>query len=418
MPSGQALLREPDGGLLVAGCVDSGAFAVARFTATGAPDTAFGDQGRATIAFGGPSACAYAAAYDAHSGGTVIGGTAALTAGDKEFALTKLRRQDIAPNSPPIGQFDFYRIAQDTVLEPAAPGVLENDIDQDGDPLSATLITAPNYGTLTLAADGAFRYAPGPGFSGQDLFTYRADDGRDASDTTTVLISVVPTAGNRVPQAQRNGYDTLQDTRLYVPWPGVLDNDSDADNDTLVAELVTAPAHGTLELRSDGAYTYIPDEGFVGEDHFRYRINDGVDFSEPTDITLRVQAEDTNVPPIAVGDRFATPSDTPLDVGAPGVLGNDLDMNGDDLTVALVEQAARGTVTLNSDGTFVYTPDAGFTGLDQFTYAVSDGTHTKQTTVVIAVGTISDEPGDNPGDEPNPAPDDGQPAIYLPLIIR
>ena len=65
---------------------------------------------------------------------------------------------------------------------------------------------------------------------------------------------------------------------------------------------------------------------------------------------------------------------TPLQVAAPGVLGNDSDPDGNTLLAQIVSQPAHGTLTLNADGSFTYTPTAGFSGGDTFTYAAWDGT--------------------------------------------
>jgi hypothetical protein len=80
-----------------------------------------------------------------------------------------------------------------------------------------------------------------------------------------------------------------------------------------------------------------------------------------------------NSAPTVAGDAYTTGRDTPLDVAAPGVLGNDKDPDGDKLTLALASRPAHGTVTLNADGSFRYTPDSGGSGSDSFQYTISDG---------------------------------------------
>ena len=74
----------------------------------------------------------------------------------------------------------------------AAPGVLENDMDADGDPLTAVLTTDAQHGDLVLSGDGSFTYKPEPGFVGNDTFQYHADDGRDPSESITVTIIIDP----------------------------------------------------------------------------------------------------------------------------------------------------------------------------------------------------------------------------------
>jgi VCBS repeat-containing protein len=84
-------------------------------------------------------------------------------------------------------------------------------------------------------------------------------------------------------------------------------------------------------------------------------------------------------------DNYSTPHDVALTVGAPGVLANDTDPDGDALTAQPVSSAANGTVSLQSDGSFTYTPNAGFTGDDSFSYAASDGSLSSTATVTISV---------------------------------
>jgi hypothetical protein len=74
----------------------------------------------------------------------------------------------------------------------AAPGVLGNDSDADGDPLGAQLVTGPAHGTLALNADGSFRYTPARAYFGPDTFVYRASDGQLESAAARVTIAVRP----------------------------------------------------------------------------------------------------------------------------------------------------------------------------------------------------------------------------------
>ena len=78
---------------------------------------------------------------------------------------------------------------------------------------------------------------------------------------------------------------------------------------------------------------------------------------------------------MSVGDAYAVNEDSSLSVPAPGVLGNDSDPNGQPLTAQLVSGPAHGTLTLNPNGSFTYTPAANYYGPDEFWYRASDGTY-------------------------------------------
>ena len=95
-----------------------------------------------------------------------------------------------SPNNPPQANNDSYSTPQDTPLNVPPDGVLGNDSDPDGDPLTAVKDTDPSHGSLVLNSDGSFTYTPNPGYTGLDSFTYRAYDGRNYSLPATVEIDV------------------------------------------------------------------------------------------------------------------------------------------------------------------------------------------------------------------------------------
>ncbi len=97
-----------------------------------------------------------------------------------------------AVNDAPVARQDNYATPFNTVLNIPARGVLNNDVDVDGDLLAASLVSAPTSGSLTLNSDGSFSYQPAPGFNGLDSFVYRATDGTGASSSATVQITVSP----------------------------------------------------------------------------------------------------------------------------------------------------------------------------------------------------------------------------------
>lgn len=103
---------------------------------------------------------------------------------------------------------------------------------------------------------------------------------------------------------------------------------------------------------------------------------------------LNVPPEDGNVPPVASPDSFQAFEDSTLAVGAPGVLGNDSDPDGDSLTASLLSGVSNGSLTLNGDGSFEYTPASGFVGTTGFTYEVVDGAGASDTAAVtLTVGS-------------------------------
>jgi len=293
---------------------------------------------------------------------------------------------------PPKALDDAYVTEVDTPLTTgAAGGVLANDTNPSGGPLQAVLAGDAAYGDLALRSDGSFTYTPDAGYTGSDSFTYRATDGAAASQPATVTLTIRLTNG--APIAVDDSYLLDEDTVLEVnAAEGVLVNDSDPDADPLRAELATGPAHGGLSLNVDGSFTYTPDAGYIGPDSFTYRATDGAAASQPATVTLTIRL--TNGAPIAVDDSYLLDGDTVLEVNAAeGVLVNDSDPDADPLRAELATGPAYGGLSLNVDGSFTYTPDAGYTGPDSFTYTAGDGSLTSlPATVTLEITAARNAP--------------------------
>ena len=145
-----------------------------------------------------------------------------------------------------------------------------------------------------------------------------------------------------------------------------------------------------LTLNADGSFTYTPTANYNGADSFTYRANDGISDSAATTVSLTINA--VNDAPVAGDDVASTAEATAVTIT---VAANDSDPDGTIAGYALDTAAAHGTAVLNSDNTFTYTPNAGFTGVDSFVYKVTDDsgatdTATVQVTVNPAGGTAQD----------------------------
>ena len=259
--------------------------------------------------------------------------------------------------------------------------LLSNDSDPNGAPLSLTGFTQPANGTLVDNGDGTLTYTPNAGFAGGDSFTYTVSDGAD-SDTATVIIGVTD-AANTAPTAQDDAVTTNEDTATVI---SALANDTDPDSDPLSIASVTQGANGTVVDNGNGTLTYTPDPDFNGADSFTYTVSDGRGGFDTA--TVNVTVDPVNDAPVAQDDAFSTASDIAIVLNvASDLLGNDTDPNGDPLTLASFEQPANGTLVDNGDGTLTYTPNAGFAGVDTFTYIASDGTaQSNSASVQIEVG--------------------------------
>lgn len=302
----------------------------------------------------------------------------------QEVDLTVLAAIPTLPDSYEVNEDDTLTVSVDD-------GLLVNDGGDISGTLLAWLTSEPTHGELQLNDDGSFTYTPDDDFFGEDSFTYQAVIGDDAAgNVAKVTITVNPVQDN--PVAVGDDYELNEDEPLTVDAEnGLLSNDTDVDGDQLTAVLVTGPSNGTLDLNDDGSFVYTPDEHFNGADSFTYQVSDGTTTSDPVSVDLTINAVEDD--PIAVDDAYEVDEDDTLEVNADlGLLANDLEPDGDDLTIDLGERPENGSVVLQSDGSFTYTPDEDFFGTDTFTYIISDGFREAEATVTVTVAPLPDPP--------------------------
>jgi VCBS repeat-containing protein len=148
-----------------------------------------------------------------------------------------------------------------------------------------------------------------------------------------------------------------------------------------------------LAVNGDGSFTYTPIANYNGTDSFTYKANDGSTDSNEATVSLTINP--VNDAPVATDDSYSVDEDGTLNVSsaALGILSNDSDVDGDTLTALLVSGPANGTLTLNSDGSFTYTPEANYNGTDSFTYKANDGsTDSNEATVSLTINPVNDAP--------------------------
>lgn len=277
-------------------------------------------------------------------------------------------------------------------VTPIVRNVQDNDIDVDGDTLRSTRVSGPTNGTLVLNTNGSFTYTPNAGFGGTDSFTYSLSDGTGtANDTATVSLFVngSPVARNDAFSVNEGG--VLSGNVLSNNGSG-LDSDPNGDGLTVSSTPVASPTKGALVLNSNGTFTYTPNAGFSGSDSFQYAVSDGASSSTGT-VSITVNRANDN--PIARDDTLATDEDTTLsgNVLADNGNGADSDSDGGSLSVSVLTTTSSGVLNLNPNGSFSYTPNQDFFGLDSFDYSLSDGQGGGDVgTATITVRPVNDPP--------------------------
>ena len=268
--------------------------------------------------------------------------------------------------------------------------------------IEATFDQGTGAGHLVVIRDGVtlVNYSGPMGFPGMSGVYWKeglyrsADSVTMAADYSNLSVTTGSSAPAPIPPTTAaESYAVKANAALSVSAAGgVLAADTDHNGQALSAALAAngGPQHGTLALNADGSFTYTPTAGFTGTDSFTYIASDKLSSAAPATVTLTVDA----AAPTGVAATYAVASGTTLNVASiHGVLANDVDNNGQSLTASLAAGPAHGTLSLDANGSFSYTPEAGFTGVDSFEYtprdALSTGGETLVTLTVAAAASAA-----------------------------
>ncbi len=257
--------------------------------------------------------------------------------------------------------------------------------DPEGDTLTFAVATQPAHGVVTGTAPDVV-YTPAPGFTGSDSFTFTASDSYSTSAPAVVSIDVTATTP---PTIRPDIVATSTNVSVLVD---VLANDSAAAGalDPATLAVVVAPTSGTAVVEG-AAIRYTPALGVIPDDHFTYRVCDTLGICGTAEVTVTVTVP--NRPPVAKADSYQVDEGATLSPAAPGVLANDSDPDpGDTIQARLGTGVSAGNLLLRSNGSFTYTPAAGFAGSDSFTYFVVDRAGLASAAVTVSIEVIPPGP--------------------------
>ncbi|WPB82128.1 Ig-like domain-containing protein [Archangium violaceum] len=262
--------------------------------------------------------------------------------------------------------------------------------DANGDTLTVTFGT-PGHGALT-GTGVSVTYTPEVNFFGEDSFEVTVSDGKaTAMATVHVTVQEVPNA----PVAGNDTATTDEDVPLTLAASMLLANDTDEDGDTLSISAVQNPSGGTVVL-SGTDITFTPNANFNGTAAFEYVVTDG---SSTSMALVTVTVTPVNDAPVVSNITLTTLRNTSVNITLVAT-----DVDGDALTFTTTAPA-HGTLS-GTGAALAYSPTAGFTGQDSFTFEASDGSLTSNSATVTI--TISEPPvcGDGTTD-PGEVCDDG-----------
>jgi hypothetical protein len=274
---------------------------------------------------------------------------------------------------------DAFSGAANVPMVISGAGVLGNDAYDD----EALLVAEPQHGDVQVNANGSFVYTSDAGFEGSDSFYYIAYDASTmewSEPTAVILIILANTEGVVHPPEAYNDFFSADAT------VGATVGSVETFHNANALQVVNGagPSHGSLVLAEDGTYTYTPDPGYIGIDSFQYvAINTATgQQSAPATVTIFVYSTQ----PVAYQDSYSVNMNAVLTVNTNGVLVND--PWGDTAQLVSGQGPTHGTLTLNSNGTFTYTPASGYIGSDTFQYRAinsSTGQQSAPQTVTIDV---------------------------------
>src|SRR5207247_1407584 len=295
----------------------------------------------------------------------------------------------------------FTKGADKTVLEDAAAqtvsawatAISAGPADEAGQILN--FIVSNNNAALfsvqpAVAANGTLTYTPAANANGSATVTVQVHDnggtansGADTSASQTFTITV--TAVNDAPSLTKGADKTvLEDAaaQSVTGWATNLSagpaNEASQTLNFIVSNNNTTLFSGQPAVAANGTLTYTPAANANGSATVTVQVHDsggtangGVDTSAAQTFTITVTP--VNDAPVAVNDAYSVNEDTILTVAAPGVLGNDTDLDSATITAVTVTNPTHGTLALSADGSFTYTPAANYNGPDSFTYKANDG---------------------------------------------
>ncbi|MBH9552060.1 Ig-like domain-containing protein [Inhella gelatinilytica] len=277
-----------------------------------------------------------------------------------------------------LGSDGRFSVDEDAALQ----GQLPDPAGVERSTVTYRLVGNPAHGTATVSSTGALQYTPTSNYWGWDWVAFEVVAATGANQYLA-FVQVLP-INDAAPVAQAVQMSVEAATTLTATLPVA----TDADGDAVVYSLGEDPSHGVASVSSSGRLTYTPTLGFVGTDVFSYGISDGLGGSNTYSITVTVLAG-PNVPPVGAGGSATGTEDQSL----AGNLPTAVDPNGDTLTYAKATNPSHGTVVVNANGTYTYTPAANYFGSDSFTFTVSDpsgasNTYTQSLTITPVVDTI------------------------------
>lgn len=273
------------------------------------------------------------------------------------------------PNRPPQLTTSALATDEDVVL-----GTQLSASDPDGQALTFTKTSDPQHGSLTVAANGSITYTPAPNYNGADQFGVQVADTRGGTDGGTVAITV--RAVNDAPVLTAASFSGDEETTISGQVTA-----SDVEGNAFTLALAGPPNHGSVTFGSDAAFDFQPPADFFGTATFGVTATDVLGATATHQVSIQVR--NVNDAPVAHNDELRVGTGTV----ALSLLANDVDVDGDNLSVTALSQPRGGTVSVTGGNVVTFAPENAFAGPTTFHYRVTDaGGVTSDATARLVVG--------------------------------
>ncbi len=292
----------------------------------------------------------------------------------------------------PIAFNDFFTINEDEPLFFSALTILQNDFDENNEPLIITSISSSSHADINYLTQHdnnaltSFEYRPNSNYNGNDFLTYTIEDLAGNKATGQIHLNILPI--NDAPIANLDIIEVDEDQTITVSYASLLANDYDVDGDNIHFEFIASPGKSKLLDNKDGTIKYRPSKNFFGEEEFQYTISDGE--YKSTGI-VRFVVNPVADAPIAEVDNLTFIEKQTISFSLAQVLANDKDFDNDELDFYMASTTQYGELIFNSTDDFLYIPNENFNGNDSFTYYLIDETGLISNTSTVNINVIPTE---------------------------
>jgi len=284
----------------------------------------------------------------------------------------------------PLANDDDFSVVED---ETEAISPLDNDTFLVGNDTTITILEGPYNGNIS-SIDFGYYYQPNPNYFGIDSMLYQVCNvilDTIICDTASIYIDVISV--NDAPIANNDFVQIGEEETIIID---VQANDEDLDNPDLITTILEFPINGNASIINNTSIQYVPNVNYSGWDTLTYIVCDieTPPLCDTAQVVINIGVD--NDPPIALNDYLFTNEEQLITFNP---LINDLDVDGDSLTVIVTSQPLNGNLTIDANGIFIYLPNVNFDGSDTINYVICDpAAQCDSAFVVIDVAFVNDAP--------------------------